>query len=228
MQLVRDQNFNESSFGANLNKFIILGMLTSLPFLCVTFFVYAVVSELRNLPGKVLLCYLAALISSFLSLSISQLKIIEHSSVPCRILGYWLYWSLMTAFFWLHIICFDIWLQITTKIKLLEKRKELSRFRKYISYGFGIPIVLVIIAYMVDNSNTDVIWKPNIGIESCFLKGALMRLFNFPLFLFALIFRTVDDNTNLFPWSNRDNIFIKYLLLHRYWNQYLQIEERIR
>lgn len=48
-------------------------MLFSIPFLIITFFVYALIPELRNLNGKNLMCYVSALTISFILLAVVKL-----------------------------------------------------------------------------------------------------------------------------------------------------------
>lgn len=50
-----------------------VGALLSVPFLAVTFVVYAIIPELRNIYGKTLMCYVFALLVAYSSLSLSEL-----------------------------------------------------------------------------------------------------------------------------------------------------------
>lgn len=50
-----------------------LGMIMSIPFLLGTFLVYAVISELRNLHGKSLMCHVFSLLSAYVVLTVVQL-----------------------------------------------------------------------------------------------------------------------------------------------------------
>lgn len=64
-------------------------MLISIPFLVVTFLVYGLISELRNLHGKSLMCYVANLIVLYVSLSIIQLN--GEEKIPegyCELVGW--------------------------------------------------------------------------------------------------------------------------------------------
>lgn len=86
-------------------------MLISVPFLLVTFFVYACVTELRNLHGKCLMGYLVGLICLYMSLSLVQLN---HSYLReidwlCKSVGYITFVSVLICFAWLNVMCFDIY-----------------------------------------------------------------------------------------------------------------------
>lgn len=89
------------------------GMLLSIPFIIATILVYFVVPELYHLHGKCLLCYLLALaiaysVNAYLKLNGSDFI----SPLPCQLLGYTMYFALLTAFLWLNVICFDLWFNI--------------------------------------------------------------------------------------------------------------------
>lgn len=88
----------------------LLGMLFSLPFLLLTFFVYGFIPELRNLHGKSLMCYVFGLSVLYISLSFVQLhagKAVDPSA--CLVAGYMIYISVLLCFFWLNVMCYDIW-----------------------------------------------------------------------------------------------------------------------
>lgn len=86
-------------------------MLMSVPFLLVTFLVYASFKDLRNLHGKCLMCYLFGLIFLYLSFALIQLNHAELLKVKwmCETTGYIAYVSVLTCFFWLNIMCYDIY-----------------------------------------------------------------------------------------------------------------------
>jgi G protein-coupled receptor Mth (Methuselah protein) len=86
-------------------------MLFSVPFLIATFLVYALIPELRNIHGKSLMCYVFGLTVGYTSLSISQLHDgLSIEPVICALLGYVTYFALLLSFFWVNVMCIDIWL----------------------------------------------------------------------------------------------------------------------
>lgn len=86
-------------------------MLISVPFLVITFLVYACISELRNLHGKALMCYLVGLIFLYLSFSLIQLnhEKIREISWLCTSVGYIAFISVLVCFSWLNVMCYDIY-----------------------------------------------------------------------------------------------------------------------
>ncbi|EJY57871.1 AAEL017259-PA, partial [Aedes aegypti] len=85
------------------------GMLLSVPFLLVTFFVYACIPELRNMHGKSLMCYVLGLAAGYTVLSLVQMGLFEGSSLHCKVSGYLVYFWFMVSFFWLNVMSFDIY-----------------------------------------------------------------------------------------------------------------------
>jgi G protein-coupled receptor Mth (Methuselah protein) len=91
----------------NFTLFSSVGMLISLPFLIVTLLVYLLLPELRNLAGK---CFMFNVLGLTLSYTIMQIEnFMEIAEKPCIFLGYSLYFSMMLNFFWLNVICFNVW-----------------------------------------------------------------------------------------------------------------------
>lgn len=86
-------------------------MIFSLPFLLITFCVYGFIPELRNLHGKSLMCYVFSLTILYISLSVVQLEseIFLPEGWACIFSGYTIYISVLLCFFWLNIMCYDIW-----------------------------------------------------------------------------------------------------------------------
>lgn len=71
-------------------KFYPIGMFLSMPFLLVTFVVYAILPDLRNVHGKSLMCTIASFIAAYISLSTTQLnsKLLTHKGYRwCCALG---------------------------------------------------------------------------------------------------------------------------------------------
>lgn len=86
-------------------------MLSSVPFLLATLLVYACIGELRTLHGKCLMCYLFGLICIYLSFPLIELNqnYLSETAWLCTGAGYVAYISVLIAFFWLNVMCYDIY-----------------------------------------------------------------------------------------------------------------------
>jgi hypothetical protein len=68
------------------NVFNTIGMMLSLPFLFITFLVYALIRDLQNLHGKSLMCHVATLLVAYSSLVVVQLITVSFDKT-CIFLG---------------------------------------------------------------------------------------------------------------------------------------------
>lgn len=91
--------------------FFFEGMLMSVFFLIITLIIYGCIPTLQNLNGKCLLCYLATLAFGYTLLSGVQLNSSNYMQpLLCDSVGYLVYFTLFSAFLWLSVINFDLWL----------------------------------------------------------------------------------------------------------------------
>ncbi|OXU30942.1 hypothetical protein TSAR_002780 [Trichomalopsis sarcophagae] len=94
----------------NIHSIFPTGMLISVPFLIATFVVYMLIPELRNIHGQTLCAYVFSLIVAYIALS--TLQIIKQdtiSDLSCYVYAYIVHFSFLASFFWLNVMCFDIW-----------------------------------------------------------------------------------------------------------------------
>ena len=85
-------------------------MVISFPFLLVTFFIYGWIPELRNVHGRSLMSYVGSLMFLFIFLILVQLDDSMFSgSFYCKFSGYGTYFCAILCFFWLNVMCYDIW-----------------------------------------------------------------------------------------------------------------------
>ena len=123
-------------------------MITSIPFLLITFIVYAFIRELRNLHGKSLMAYVLSLTCMYTILVILGLhenSLVENYNRTCRLLGYSLLGAIFMCFFWLNVMCLDIWMAFKGK----GIRKDDTKFFKYCAYAFGTPCLLVLFIFIL-------------------------------------------------------------------------------
>lgn len=148
-----------------------IGMLFSIPFLIITFLVYAFIPELRNLHGKCLMCYVLSLTILYISLSAVQLdrKNVMLETAQCSIFGFSIYLCVLLCFFWLNVMCFDIWSTFRGGIR--GRSGEKKRFLLYSLYAFGSSSVLATVVYLIDIYKLlPQKWLPEIGSKRCWMK----------------------------------------------------------
>lgn len=168
-----------------------IGMLLSVPFLLMTFFVYACIPELRNMHGKSLMCYVLGLSVGYTVLSMVQLRLFPGASMPCLVSGYVVYFSFMVSFFWLNVMSFDIYW--TFKGVKGVRSTETKKFLFYSLYAWGMPVLLT--ATVVTADNTDILpvyLRPQFGTTRClFIDNKLIEFLYLYLPVLILVFMNV-------------------------------------
>ncbi|KAI8437042.1 hypothetical protein MSG28_010419 [Choristoneura fumiferana] len=109
---------NEDEEHNYTSSYVLLsGMLISCVFFIVTIAVYAWLPELQNLHGRVLMVYLACMCVGFAFLSSMQILLtVDNITINvCLGLTFVIYFALLSAFFWLNVMCFDIWWTFRTR-----------------------------------------------------------------------------------------------------------------
>ncbi|XP_055537393.1 G-protein coupled receptor Mth2-like isoform X1 [Wyeomyia smithii] len=146
-----------------------IGMLLSVPFLLVTFSVYACIPELRNMHGKSLMCYVFGLAVGYTVLSLVQMRIFEGDTTPCKVTGYMVYFSFMVSFFWLNVMSFDIYWTFSGVRG--AKSTERKKFALYSLYAWGCPVLIVTLALVMDHTElVPVNFRPQVGVKRCLLQ----------------------------------------------------------
>ncbi|XP_055318309.1 G-protein coupled receptor Mth2-like isoform X2 [Sitodiplosis mosellana] len=156
------------------------GMLLSVPFILATILVYICLPELRNLHGKCLLCYLIGLVFGYTAMGLVQLNGMDYvEPMICKSVGYLMYFSLLSAFFWLSVISFDLWWNFRTTSGFLTF-SESKRFVLYMIYAWGLASLLTIVVFILDSTpSLSENLRPGMGVGTCFLKKTVLSQFIF-------------------------------------------------
>jgi len=169
-------------------------MLVSCLFLIATFAVYAVNKELRNLHGKLLMCYTMSLTLCFFCWALVLIYQPELLHIPdlCEASGYFLYFWLLTSFFWLNVMCFDVFSAFRRK----PKRSNRHSFLSYCLYAFGMPILITATTFCIDRFTTinDKFKAGMGGDRRCYFKQGEAEL----IYVFAPLCIILAINTVLF------------------------------
>ncbi|XP_030756605.1 G-protein coupled receptor Mth2-like isoform X2 [Sitophilus oryzae] len=211
-----------------------LGMIISMPFLLMTFLVYLVLPE-KNVHQVALMFYVLHLLLAYVCLVTINLS--PHLDF-CHAAAYMTLFFFVVSFFWMNVICFDIWYTFSGgrgygSKKSSEKRKLIL----YTLYAEGLPLLHLLVVYLMDRyMDTDSIHKPNIGVTKCFLADGFPNLWyfygeasisviaNIVFFIFtALKIRQVKKETSMLKQNEskrhtfekeqqRFNLYLKLLL----------------
>ncbi|XP_025409388.1 G-protein coupled receptor Mth2-like [Sipha flava] len=158
----------------------IVALIISLPFLFVTLLVYALIVELQNLHGKSLMCYTATLIVAFTSLIIDRF-INSIDQYFCILMGVFIQFFSLASFFWLNIMCFDLWWTFSG-FRLLKrnlKQHESKKFKMYSIYAWGCTTFISAFTYYMQIVYSSSQFSPGFGIRRCWFNTKLSTFIYF-------------------------------------------------
>ncbi|XP_073972397.1 G-protein coupled receptor Mth2-like isoform X2 [Rhodnius prolixus] len=152
-----------------------VGMLVSVPFLFLTFLVYALIRQLRNLHGCCLMSHVASLLIGYSCLVTLQIASTRMGNTPCKIVGFSVQYFFLATFFWLNVMCIDIyWAFSSVRTRGGRPGGDLRKLLLYSLYAWGMPLLILLATVAVDFS--DAVpkmspFKPNVGTNKCFFEG---------------------------------------------------------
>ncbi|CAK1580513.1 unnamed protein product [Parnassius mnemosyne] len=162
------------------NGFFTAALLISCVFLALTLLVYALLPELRNLCGMVLMAYVASQFGAFLVLAVIQIGL--HPVSVCLGLTFCAYFFFLSSFCWMNVMSIDIWWTFRgyAKARPIHRRGETFKFLMYCSYAWGLPLAMSIalaILNEIDVSHLPWLITPKIPRQGCFLEGGEKLLY---------------------------------------------------
>ncbi|XP_063607694.1 probable G-protein coupled receptor Mth-like 2 [Penaeus indicus] len=161
------------------NQLQAAGLVVSCVFLSVTIVCHLAIKQLCDIQGLCLLCHMVSLlISDAVLFTGSQFsKIISKSH--CVFNAFLLQYSFLATFFWLNVMCFDVWRVIKATVELVPLRgilaNDAKKFKLYCAYAWGVPLavtlVTIVMHFLPDEKVSDAVLRPGFGVESCWFSG---------------------------------------------------------
>ncbi|XP_071526015.1 uncharacterized protein [Panulirus ornatus] len=149
-------------------------LLVSCVFLCLTLVLYASLPELhQKLHGKCLLSLVSMLLLAYLTLAITRLATAKIPPGLCRFMASVMHWSFLAAFFWLNVMCFDIWRSLSMMRTVSRgARKTRKRFRLFSLYAWGCSFLITIVAVIMEVlPDTYHVIRPNFSDKTCWFQN---------------------------------------------------------
>ncbi|XP_074038802.1 G-protein coupled receptor Mth2 isoform X7 [Leptinotarsa decemlineata] len=165
-----------------------IGMIISMPFLLATFLVYALLPE-PNLHRRALMSYVATLLMGYILLVSVQLSSEGISDVSCNLLGYLIIFFFTVSFFWMNVMCIDMWLAFRGMRSFGDRKgAERKRFIIYCCYAWGMPLVDILIIFLLNTYGDQTSsYYPAIGIQRCFVGEGLPNFLYFYLLAMLIL-----------------------------------------
>ncbi|XP_042874579.1 G-protein coupled receptor Mth2-like [Penaeus japonicus] len=151
------------------NDILILVLLCiSCVFLFATLVVYISVAELRDRTnGRCLISMVAAMLATYVSIVVNR-EIRDASDGECLTMGFVGHVCSLATFFWLNVMCFDMW---STLRSSKQKYQSVKVFVFYSIYAWGCPLLIGLIGLILDLLKLPNVIRPNFTMSSCWFYG---------------------------------------------------------
>ncbi|XP_075978154.1 putative G-protein coupled receptor Mth-like 3 [Anticarsia gemmatalis] len=170
-------------------------MYISCFFIILTVIVYAILPEIRRtLHGMVMLAHLSSFFVAFLFLATMQV-LLTHGMINqncCTAMTLVIYFAMLSAFFWMNVMCFDSWwkfrkLEVPNTPSKRVRPQDLRRFLMYCVYAYGVPIALTILVAALEFSGLSMYNElmPRLRQRGCFIDGTGRLIYLYTPILFV-------------------------------------------
>ncbi|XP_068236940.1 G-protein coupled receptor Mth2-like [Palaemon carinicauda] len=152
----------------------------SLIFLMIIIVCHLLVPRLLSNGGLHQLCHVIALSIAYatnFSVNVFHEKLLDDVCVDLAIA---LQFGFLATFFWLNVMCFEIW----RKIRILKSYRPCKSYpnKYYMMYGWGIPLLICVTTILMQKNAPDNVWgviKPYIGVSRCWFREDIGHLIYF-------------------------------------------------
>ncbi|KAF2353211.1 GPCR family 2 secretin-like [Trinorchestia longiramus] len=143
-------------------------MGVSCVFMTLTLMTYLCVPGVTDrITGGCVVSEVVSLLVSFLLVIVAYLPHGLHGSIPCIIIGTIGHAVTLASFFWLNIICFDVY--STIRGTAVENRRfDTRRYLAYCCWGWGAPCLIATVGAVADSSPSQMgLYRPHTA-QACF------------------------------------------------------------
>ena len=164
-------------------------LVISLTALAFNFFIYVCFPQLRNTPGKILMCLIVSLFLAQLFFLVSPH--LEGDRTVCMVSAIIVHFFYMAAFCWMNVIALDLWITFSNQFITAGSNETSKRFIYFSLYAWVVPSIIVTFSVIIDNVNIDSDlknFKPKYGDGACWMtsRNGVLLLFAGPLALFKI------------------------------------------
>ncbi|XP_063973101.1 G-protein coupled receptor Mth2-like isoform X1 [Diachasmimorpha longicaudata] len=169
-----------NSSGLKMAAFMPIGLVLSVPCLIATFVVYSVLPELDNMHGMILRAYVGQLgLAYTLLATLKIVPVVSHNQDTCVTFAFIIHFSFLSSFFWLNVMCFDIWWTFGgfRALQGSVKQRERKKFIIYSLYAWGSASLITGVCLIMDfvPSIPDSFIKPRFGETRCWFPDEISK-----------------------------------------------------
>ncbi|KAF4517033.1 hypothetical protein B566_EDAN004653 [Ephemera danica] len=169
-------------------------LMISVFFLILTLITYIFTPE-HNLHSRCMTVYCVCLAIGSFGLAVIQITGESFTKTSCHLVAFITYYFLLSSFYWLNVMCFDIWCTFSGFKTLTATLNQSNRkkFLIYCSYATFVPTVLFIITLSLQLTDPDIHaddaeyiqpseelkLRPGFTINGCWFQNELATFFYF-------------------------------------------------
>ncbi|XP_065220913.1 uncharacterized protein LOC135845947 [Planococcus citri] len=196
------QSKHDSWYHSALSAYTLIAVLISLIFLLLHLTIFFFVQELQTIGGKNLASFCIALILAYASFLLGNFA--EHDL--CYVTAVSMYYSFLSAFFWMLIISYDMWHTFWNATKKFRSPKNVEKtFIMYSILVWTMPLTLVGTTLYFDLVDSKSLLAPHFAYSGCWFDNgiSLMVFFVGPVCLILIINGVLFLHTSYMLHSNR-------------------------
>jgi hypothetical protein len=147
---------------------------------------YALFKELRNLPGMCIMSYSTAVAMSQLFFLVGPG--LTSNNAVCTAMGFCLHFFILSQFTWSTVLATDLCrtFVLMQRLHTLQRNSELHSFLLYSLYAWGTPLIICVIAVILDQHSTvDIDYA---GDRICWLQPVMAVVIAFAVPLALCLF----------------------------------------
>ncbi|KYN08302.1 PREDICTED: G-protein coupled receptor Mth2-like [Cyphomyrmex costatus] len=157
-------------------------LLVSTPFLLLTFIIYSVLPEFRNVHGYTVRAYVSSVfITNAITYVDERIPNLAEKNY-CVVLAYIYNFFFLSSFLWLNVTCFDLWWAFR-KLRLhrTKAKHDKKKLILYSMYAWGITIIFNVVCVVMDNApglSKDLI-RPEICVDKFWFSKSEAKILYF-------------------------------------------------
>ncbi|XP_028136498.2 G-protein coupled receptor Mth isoform X1 [Diabrotica virgifera virgifera] len=120
--------------------------------LMLTILFYVISRETKKIFGKILVCFCLSLLFLYSCLVYHTFHMNLHykpTKTTCKVIGFFIIYLGFSCFFWLQVLCYDIYCKLGASdkpmINIDKRKRDCHKFFLYSLYGWGFPLVYIIL-----------------------------------------------------------------------------------
>ncbi|XP_046427059.1 G-protein coupled receptor Mth2-like isoform X2 [Neodiprion fabricii] len=157
-------------------------MIISVPFFIATFLAYTILPETMTIHGLSIATYVACLTVAYVTVSLNNI-IGPTSDSLCQFSSFVIHFSFLASFFWLNVMCVDIWWTFAgyRSIQGSVRQRERKKFILYSIYAWGCACLLTGICIIMEYAPgiPSNIVRPEFGVDKCWFKTEMAKAYYF-------------------------------------------------